>query len=156
MSAGDLTKFQASMSKTKGNPKDAETLQSYLVEKVAGSNRKKEGMCLFVVPLDVLYNSNYNDWNIDIIHFWRWTLKAATNRYCSIGCFRHLAVALIESDGVMSSQLLRQVVLTVLIIGNGWRFQYYQATTNSSEFQKKPDAHMYHGIFTYYMNGWCL
>ena len=91
MSAGDLTKFQASMSKTKGNPKDAETLQSYLVEKVAGSNRKKEGMCLFVVPLDVLYNSNYNVWNIDIIHFWRWTLKAATNTYCSIGCFRHPA-----------------------------------------------------------------
>lgn len=36
------------MSKTKGNPKDAETLQSYLVEKVAGSNRKKkECVCLW-------------------------------------------------------------------------------------------------------------
>ena len=46
---GSGSVFQASMSKTKGNPKDAETLQSYLVEKGAMSNRQKE-QCVCLVP----------------------------------------------------------------------------------------------------------
>lgn len=69
MSAGDLTKFQASMSKTKGNPKDAETLQSYLVEKAAGSNWKKKECVLSKVPLDVLYK-----FCLQRLEYWYYTI----------------------------------------------------------------------------------